>query len=197
VPGVGGEVPGNVVLPRPGLTGRRFRGNVVLRRGVIRAILRTGTAPGRCVAGAWPAGQGFGADGHDHVVGVRVARGGDLPRQVRPGHFHQRIGQARPAGAVAFAGPGAGVRVSRGVIGGRGVLSGVGMSTVRVLAVTGRGAQRLQHHGPVRGWQLGGDGDRPVLGHLNAHPPLGPVRQLGQLRQSPAARAVWRYAYIL
>jgi hypothetical protein len=48
-------------------------------------------------ARAWPGEEGLGADVHDHLVDVRVARGGDLPRQVRPGHLHQRIGQARLA----------------------------------------------------------------------------------------------------
>ena len=71
---------------------------------------------------------------------------------------------AAPAGGAASP-AGAGCRAR-----GRG-------GAVRVLAVTGRGAQRLQDHGPVGGGQFGGDGDQPVLGHLDADPPRGAVRQ--------------------
>ena len=84
---------------------------------------------------------------HDHLVDVRVARGGDLPAQVGPGDLHQRVGQAGPAGR--------GTRP--GMLGGPGVLCGAVVRAVRVLAVTCGCAQRLQHHRAIGRGQLGAD----------------------------------------
>ena len=113
-PGVGAGGRGGLAVVR------RFRGNaaVVGRGGVIGPRFRGDFG--------WRVLEGFGADVHDHVVDVRVAGGGDLPGQVRRGHFHQRVGQAGPAGAVAGTGRGAAVRAGRGVTGGcsRGGLAG-------------------------------------------------------------------------
>jgi hypothetical protein len=99
------------------------------------------------VAAVRPGGEGFGAGVHDHLVEVRVARGGDLRCQVRPGDLHQRVGQACPAGR--------GTRP--GMLGGAGVLGGVAVRAVRVLAVTRGRAQCLQHHRAVGRGQLGAD----------------------------------------
>jgi hypothetical protein len=79
----------------------RFRGNAGLPCGRVIAVR--------------PGGEGFGADVHDHLVDVGVARGGDLRGQVRPGDLHQCVGQARPAGRGT----------PPGMLGGPGVLGGM------------------------------------------------------------------------
>ena len=161
---VGRALPAGTRRLRPGSCPGRFRGD---------------TVPGARVADAWPAEQGLGADVHDHVVDVRVARGGDLPGQVRPGHLHQRIGQARPARRRALPGPGAVVRAGRGVVAGvrprRDARRPAGAACVRAGVPGGRRC-------PRRGRGAGGAGarSRPPRRAAPAAPPPRRSRAAGR-----------------